>query len=146
MDASAETKTEIVMATDVRTGDEIRIDGRNWLRVDRIDYSGRNISFHEATTGDWRWRPRDAEVTVRRAENIPTTSDQRANENDGGQGSTPDEQTDPRTALSDLIDAIDASGGFVDIECGQGGNGPVVRACRALGRTLPRNLAAWLKP
>lgn len=48
-------------------------------------------------------------------------------------------------ALSDLIDAIDNVRGFIDLEAGCSGEGPVVRACEAIGKPIPPNLAAWLK-
>lgn len=49
-----------------------------------------------------------------------------------------------RQALSDLIDAIDECGAFVDLEGGQGGYGSVVRACEAIEKPVPPNLAQWL--
>jgi hypothetical protein len=48
-----------------------------------------------------------------------------------------------KQALSDLIDAIDEVHAFVDLEAGQDGNGDVVRACRAINKPIPHNLAQW---
>jgi hypothetical protein len=45
-------------------------------------------------------------------------------------------------ALTQLIDAIDETHAFIDLEGGGDENGPVVRACEALGRPIPPQLAA----
>lgn len=51
---------------------------------------------------------------------------------------------DAKQALSDLIDAIDEAGAFIDLEAGASGNGFVVDACRAIGKPIPPKLAEWL--
>ena len=51
---------------------------------------------------------------------------------------------DPKQVLSDLIDAIDAEGAFYGLENG-GRDGPIVRACEAIDKPIPRNLARWIR-
>ena len=55
------------------------------------------------------------------------------------------ELTHLRVAVWDLIDDFDATGGFVELEAEQGGNGPVVRLCRMTSKPLPPGLKAWLE-
>jgi hypothetical protein len=50
-----------------------------------------------------------------------------------------------RVAVGDLIDGLDASGAFVELEAGRGGDGPVVRLCRMISKPLPPRLKAWLE-
>jgi hypothetical protein len=50
-----------------------------------------------------------------------------------------------RVAVWDLIDDLDATGGFGELEAGHGGNGPVVRLCRMTSKPLPPRLKAWLE-
>ena len=50
-----------------------------------------------------------------------------------------------RAAVGDLIDLLDATGGFIDLEAGCGGDGPVVRLCRMVSKPLPPRLKAWLE-
>jgi len=50
-----------------------------------------------------------------------------------------------RVAVWDLIDLLDDTGGFVDLETGQGGEGPVIRLCRMTSKHLPPKLKAWLE-
>jgi hypothetical protein len=47
--------------------------------------------------------------------------------------------------LADLIDGLDATGGFAELEAGLGGDGPVVRLCRMISKPLPPRLKAWLE-
>lgn len=54
------------------------------------------------------------------------------------------ELTQLRVAVGDLIDDLDATGGFVELEAGRGGNGPAVRLCRMIFKPLPPRLKAWL--
>lgn len=49
-----------------------------------------------------------------------------------------------RQALSDLIDSIDEVEAYIDLEGGCGGDGPVIKACRTIGKEIPPNLAEWL--
>ena len=55
------------------------------------------------------------------------------------------ELTQLRTAVWDLIDDLDATGGFVELEAGRGGNGPVIRLCRMTSKPLPPRLKAWFE-
>ena len=50
-----------------------------------------------------------------------------------------------RVAVWDLIDSLDATGGFVDLEAGCGGDGPVIRLCRMTSKPVPPRLKAWLE-
>jgi hypothetical protein len=50
-----------------------------------------------------------------------------------------------RAAAGDLIDLLDATGGFIDLEAGCGGDGPLVRLCRLISKPLPARLKAWLE-
>ncbi len=49
-----------------------------------------------------------------------------------------------KTALSDLIDSLCESQSF-EIEAGCSGEGPIVRACRAIRKPLPTELREWLR-
>jgi hypothetical protein len=49
-----------------------------------------------------------------------------------------------RVAVWDLIDDLDSTGGFVELEAGRGSEGPVVRLCRMTSKPLPPLLKAWL--
>jgi len=49
-----------------------------------------------------------------------------------------------RVAVWDLIDDLEMTGGFVELEAGRGGDGPVVRLCRMTSKPLPSRLKAWL--
>jgi hypothetical protein len=50
-----------------------------------------------------------------------------------------------RVAVGDLIEGLDATGGFAELEAGHGGDGPVVRLCRMISKPLPPRLKAWLE-
>ena len=50
-----------------------------------------------------------------------------------------------RAAVGDLIDSLDATDAFIDLEAGHGGDGPVVRLCRMISKPLPPRLRAWLE-
>jgi hypothetical protein len=50
-----------------------------------------------------------------------------------------------RVAVGDLIDRLDATDAFVELEAGLGGDGPVVRLCRMISKPLPPRLKAWLE-
>jgi hypothetical protein len=50
-----------------------------------------------------------------------------------------------RVAVWDLIDLLDANGSLIDLETGQGGNGPVIRLCRMTSKPLPPRLRTWLE-
>ena len=49
-----------------------------------------------------------------------------------------------RAAVWNLIDDLDETGGFVALETGRGGDGPVIRLCRMTSKPLPPRLKAWL--
>jgi hypothetical protein len=55
------------------------------------------------------------------------------------------ELTQLRAAVWDLIDDFDATGGFVELEAGHGGDGPVTRLCRMTSKPLPPMLKTWLE-
>ena len=50
-----------------------------------------------------------------------------------------------RVAVWDLIDLLDDTGGFVDLETRHDGEGPVIRLCRMTSKPLPPRLKAWLE-
>ena len=54
------------------------------------------------------------------------------------------ELTQLRVAVWDLIDDLDVTGGFVELEAGRGSDGPVVRLCQMTAKPLPPRLKAWL--
>ena len=54
------------------------------------------------------------------------------------------ELTQLRVAVWDLIDDLDVTGGFVELEAGRGSDGPLVRLCRMTSKPLPPRLKAWL--
>ena len=49
-----------------------------------------------------------------------------------------------KRALSELIDALCECSNF-EVEAGCSGDGPLVRACRSIGKRQPAELRAWLK-
>ena len=55
------------------------------------------------------------------------------------------ELTQLRVAVRDLIDDLDATGGFMDLKAGRDGNGPVICLCRMTSKPLPPRLKAWLE-
>jgi hypothetical protein len=53
-----------------------------------------------------------------------------------------------RVAVWDLIDDLDVTGGFVELEAGRGSDGPVVRLCRMTSKppSRPGSRHGWSKP
>lgn len=49
-------------------------------------------------------------------------------------------------ALRELLDAIMDLEGWIELESGEGGNGPVVKAYGALGEEVPDIIVEWLGP
>lgn len=50
-----------------------------------------------------------------------------------------------RPLLEEILDGLVETGAFVELEAGQGGDGPVVRGYRLLRKARPEALREWLK-